>query len=128
MKRIHGAHGVETHNVSVRQLLTHRHNLTPFDLVYSTGLYDYLELQAAQRLTSALFKLLRPRGRLLIANFLPGILDVGYMESYMGWKLIFRTRQQMLALAEEIASAELRDIRIFAEENQNIIFMQITKR
>jgi len=126
--RVHGAYGVETCNVTIRQLLTRRHDLERFDLIYSTGLYDYLQLPAAQRLTSSLFGLLRPHGRLLIANFLPGILDVGYMESYMGWELIFRTRQEMMALAEEIASPDLRDIRIFVEENQNIIFMQITKR
>lgn len=128
VSRAHGAYGVETCNITIRQLLTHRHDLEPFDLIYSTGLYDYLQLPAAQRLTSSLFELLRPQGRLLIANFLPGILDVGYMESYMGWKLTFRTRQEMMALAEEIQSPDLRDIRIFVEENQNIIFMQISKR
>ena len=53
---------------------------------------------------------------------------MGYMESYMGWKLVLRDRQEMLALAEMVPLAEIHDIRIFAEENQNIIFLQITKR
>lgn len=126
--RVHGPHGVETSNIMLRQLLTSRHDLDQFDLIYSMGLYDYLQLPAAQRLTAALFELLRPRGRLLLANFLPGILDVGYMESYMAWKLIFRTRQEMLAISEEVPLADLRDIRLFVEENQNIIFLQLTKR
>ncbi|MCI0377978.1 MAG: hypothetical protein L0215_10250 [Gemmataceae bacterium] len=128
VQRCYGNHGVVTHQATIRQLLTQRVELGLFDLVYSMGLYDYLQLPAAQRLTAALFELLRPRGRLLLANFLPGILDVGYMESYMGWKLIFRTRQEMLALAEEIPLVEIRDIRLFAEDNQNIIFLQLTKR
>lgn len=126
--RVYGPHGVETCHVTIRQLLNNRHNLGQFDLIYSTGLYDYLQLPAAQRLTSALFELLRPRGRLFIANFLPGIPDVGYMESYMGWKLIFRTRQEMMAISEEVPLADIRDLRLFVEENQNIIFLQITKR
>jgi extracellular factor (EF) 3-hydroxypalmitic acid methyl ester biosynthesis protein len=126
--RCYGEFGVQTCNAGVRQLLTGRHELGLFDLIYSTGLYDYLQLPAAQRLTASLFDLLRPRGRLLIANFLPGILDVGYMESYMAWKLIFRTRQDMVAIAEEIPLPKIHDIRIFAEENQNIIFLQVTKR
>ena len=99
-----------------------------FDLVYSTGLFDYMPLTTGQRLTSIMFQMLRPRGRVLVANFLPGILDVGYMESYMGWKLIYRTRQEMLKLSLDIPQAEIRNIKIFAEENQNIIFLEITKR
>ena len=126
--RCYGQFGVQTCNAGVRHLLTRRLDLGLFDLVYSTGLYDYLQLPAAQRLTASLFDLLRPRGRLLIANFLPGILDQGYMESYMAWKLIFRTRQDMLMIAEEIPLSDIHDIRIFAEDNQNIIFLQITKR
>ena len=126
--RAYGPYGVETYNATIRQLLTHHHDLNQFDLVYSMGLYDYLQLPAAQRLTASLFELLRSRGRLLIANFLPGILDVGYMESYMAWKLILRTRQEMLAIAEEIPMADIRDIRLFVEDNQNIIFLQVTKR
>jgi extracellular factor (EF) 3-hydroxypalmitic acid methyl ester biosynthesis protein len=126
--RCYGSFGVQTCNAGVRQLLTRRLDLGLFDLVYSTGLYDYLQMPAAQRLTASLFDLLRPRGRLLIANFLPGILDRGYMESYMAWKLIFRTRQDMLMIAEEIRLPDIHDIRIFAEENQNIIFLQITKK
>ena len=126
--RVHGSYGVETHNATIRQLLTNRHDLGQFDLIYSTGLYDYLQLPAAQRLTASLFERLRPRGRLLLANFLPGIPDIGYMESYMAWKLIFRTRQEMMAISEEVPLADLRDIRLFVEENQNIIFLQMTKR
>jgi extracellular factor (EF) 3-hydroxypalmitic acid methyl ester biosynthesis protein len=126
--RCYGAFGVETCHVSIRRLFGQRQDLGLFDLVYSTGLYDYLQMPAAQRLTAALFRWLRPRGRLLIANFLPGILDVGYMESYMAWKLIYRTRQEMLAIAEEVPLADIRDIRLFAEDNQNIIFLQMTKR
>ena len=111
--------------LSVEPLLE---DLGKFDLIYCTGLYDYLQMPSAQRLTASLFRSLRPRGKLLIANFLPGILDVGFMEAYMAWKLIFRKRQEMLEIAEEIPLAEIHDIRIFAEENQNIIFLKVTKR
>lgn len=126
--RCHGHHGVQTCQASIRNLLVGRTDLGSFDLVYSTGLYDYLALPAAQRLTQSLFRMLRPRGKLLIANFLPGILDLGYMETYMAWKLLFRTRQDMLLLAETIPLADIHEMRLFAEENQNIIFLQVTRR
>ncbi len=128
VERCYGRQRVEPVLGSVRRILARRIDLGEFDLVYSTGLFDYMPLTTGQRLTSIMFQMLRPRGRVLVANFLPGILDVGYMESYMGWKLIYRTRQEMLQLSLDIPQAEIRNIKIFAEENQNIIFLEITKR
>ncbi len=120
--------GVEVAPVSIRQLLMQKAELGLFDLVYSTGLFDYVQQSMAQRLTEAMFHLLKPGGRLLVANFMPGIRDVGYMESFMAWPLIYRTRQEMLDISMKIPQADIRDIRIFTEENQHIIFLQITKR
>jgi hypothetical protein len=126
--RDYGRYGVEVVPSTIRQLLSQKAPLGEFDLVYSTGLFDYLQHGTAQRLTSVMFELLRPRGRLLVANFLPGIRDTGYMESFMDWKLVYRSRQEMLEVTAKIPQTEIRDIRIFTEENQNIIFLQITKR
>jgi hypothetical protein len=128
VQRCYGFYGVETYTASFRRLLAGKFALEPFDLVYSTGLYDYLAQPAAQQLTAALFRLVRPRGRLLVANFLPGIRDVGYMETYMAWTLIYRTRRDMLDVAALIPEAEVRDIRLFSEENLNILFLQVTRR
>jgi hypothetical protein len=122
-----GRFGVEPVAASIRQLLTHRVDLGKFDFVYATGLFDYLPLPAAQRLTWAMFQMLRPRGQMLICNFLPGICDVGYMESFMDWKLIYRNRSDMIQLTDQIPQAALRDIHIVAEENQNVIFLLLTK-
>ncbi len=124
----YGRFGVETYMGTIRQLLTQKVQLGQFDLVYSTGLYDYLQQPTAQRLTWVMFQMLRPGGRLLVANFLPGISDLGYMESYMDWNLIYRTRQEMVDVAAEIPQSAIRDLRIFAEENQNIIFLEVTRQ
>lgn len=128
VEHCYGFCGVETCHAHVRAILAGRVRLGTFDLAYTTSLLDYLQESAGRRLTLAMFEMLRPGGRLVLANFLPGILDVGYMESYMGWTLIYRTRQDMIALAAHIPQADLRDIRIFAEENQNIIFLELTKK
>ena len=63
-----------------------------------------------------------------IANNVPGIRDVGYMESFMGWELIYRTRQEMMDMSMKIPQAAISDIRIFTEENQHVIFLQLTMR
>src|SRR5262249_40195254 len=128
INRCYVSYGIETVHASIRQMLAEKVQPGQFDLIYSTGMYDYLHVSSRQRLTSILFPILRPRGRLLLANFLPGIFGVGYMESYMDWTLIYRTRREMLDLSMQIPLREIRDIKLFAEENQNILFLEITKK
>jgi hypothetical protein len=128
VRRCYGFYGVEAVEASVRQLLTGKVELGQFDLVYSTGLYDYLAQGVAQALTWTLFQMLRPRGRLVMANFLPEIRDAGYMESFMDWKLIYRTRHEMLDVAARIPEVAVGDIRLFSEENRNILFLQVSRR
>ncbi len=128
VERSYGPFGIQAVHASVRQLLSRDLALGQFDLAYSTGLFDYLHLAAARRLSHALFRMLRPGGRLLVANFLPGIQAVGYMESYMDWRLVYRTRREMLEVADDIPQKHIRDIRLFAEENENIIFLQVTRK
>ncbi|WP_153556619.1 class I SAM-dependent methyltransferase [Roseimaritima sediminicola] len=124
----YGAYGVETQETNVRRLLTGRMDLGEFDLIYSTGLYDYLADNTAQRLTASLFDALRPGGRLVLANFLPQIRDVGYMEMFMDWHLIYRTRGDMLRLADELEQPSVGEIRVIAERNENVVIMEMIKR
>lgn len=97
-----------------------------FDLIYSTGLYDYLDDRLAAKLTERLYQMLNPGGKLIVANFLPGIEGAGYMEAFMDWKLIYRTREQMLSLAASLPTNSVQ-INSFVEENKNILFMEISR-
>lgn len=128
VEREYGCFGVETEVQSIRKLFCRKVNLGTFDFVYSTGLFDYLNEDSSRRLATIMFEMLNPGGRLLVANFLPGIRDIGYMEVFMDWNLIFRTRHEMMNMTMDIPQEEIRGIRVFAEENQNIIFLEVTKR
>jgi SAM-dependent methyltransferase len=88
---------IEGSTQDLRFILRERAPLGRFDLVYAAGLYDYLSERFARRLTRCLAKLLKPDGRLLVANFLPDRLESGYMDSIMEWPLIYRSPR---ALAE----------------------------
>lgn len=127
VERQYGRYGVETVPADLRRLLTGRISLGSFDLVYSTGLFDYLAEATGRRLVTSMFRMLNPGGRLVVANFMPGVRDVGYMEAYMDWNLVYRTRHDMLRLTDDVPQSEIRDIRLFAEENQNIIFLELTR-
>lgn len=99
-----------------------------FDLIYSTGLYDYLDDRIATKLTQRMFDMLNPNGRLVLANFIPDIVCSAYMEALLDWKLIYRSAEQMTALCSTIPSMEMESRKTFVEENENIVFLDITKR
>jgi len=77
-------------------------SLGDFDLIYSAGLYDDLPDGLTRRLTRhltrRLLQMLRPAGRLLIANFVPGGTGRGYIELFMDGSLILRKETAMRAL------------------------------
>ncbi len=128
VEKCYSSFGVETVEARIRGLLTNRLDVGKFDLVYSTGLFDYMQQPIGRRLVSNMFEMLRPGGRVVVANFLPAVRDVGYMEVYMDWFLIYRTRHDMIDLTMEIPEEEIREITMFTEDNQNVTFLQVQKK
>ena len=112
---------------SVAQLLK-RDDLGRFDLIYSSGLYDYLEARFARRLTRVLFDRLAPGGRLVLCNFVPEVADAGFMESYMGWDLIYRSESEVADLAREIAPESIARQRVWTDEHDAIAYLELDKR
>ena len=127
VEKDYGKYGIQSINSSVTSLIKNKGPDGKFDLVYALGLYDYLNQRLAQKLTENMFNRLKPGGELVVANFLPDILDVGYMESYMGWELVYRDHNQMQDLVSLIKSNEIASQEIFTEPERNIIFLQLRK-
>lgn len=121
------AHAVKAVKGSVRSLLTGKHDFSDFDLVYSAGLYDYLAEPVAIRLTQTLFQFLRAGGSLLIANFAPELRDIGYLEAFMDWRLIYRSEAEVERFASTIPPSEISELKCFREENGNIVFLEIVR-
>lgn len=128
VQRAYGTKGVRPVQESVRTILTEKATFRDLHLIYAAGLYDYLSERVATRLTRLMFDMLAPGGKLLVANFAPCVEDLGYIESYMGWKLIYREPDQMTALGREISPGEWKSHRLFWDEHESIIFLEITKR
>ncbi|MFA5879201.1 MAG: methyltransferase type 12 [Candidatus Margulisiibacteriota bacterium] len=123
-------YGIETMTCSVFDLIRGKKNLEikNFDFVYASGLYDYLSLRMATRLTKYMFDMLNPNGgKLLVTNFLPGTRDIGYMESFMDWNLIYRELDELNEFAKKIPIEEIKEKRLFRDELNNIAFLEITK-
>jgi extracellular factor (EF) 3-hydroxypalmitic acid methyl ester biosynthesis protein len=118
--------GVLPMSGSVRQILGGKVNLAHFDFVYAAGLFDYLAPSVATALTSRLFDMLRPGGTLLIPNFAAGAADTGYMEAFMDWHLIYRTHDDMQALAAALAG--VRSVDVFDDDDATITFLLVNKQ
>jgi SAM-dependent methyltransferase len=119
--------GVVPLAASVREILRGDVVLTGFDLVYATGLYDYLAEPVAQRLCERLLRMLGPGGRFLIANVMPTCTSAAYMEAYMDWWLLYRTETQMLKLAETLPDKDVEKIRVFTDNLGQIVFLEVEK-
>jgi SAM-dependent methyltransferase len=128
--RAHAGHAVRVVNQGVRELAGSAQGsvladaLGSFDLIYSAGLYDYLPDALAKRLTRRLLAMLRPGGRLLIANFVPGGTGRGYMELFMDWTLVLRNEAAMRALAEAAGAAHTVT---FHDPHRNVVYAELQR-
>lgn len=124
----YGKYGVKATQGSVKNIITGRKKFESgsYDLVYSAGLYDYLSQDVAIRLTRNILEAVRPGGKLLLANFLPNIPDVGYMESLMDWWLIYRSDEEMKELTSELGD-KIRGCTLFHDPDDNIVFLEIVR-
>lgn len=89
-------------HVGLKQLLLRKEfvDAVPLqDLIYTAGVFDYLGSRLAQRLAQWLYQRLRPGGRLVIGN----VRQIGgvawSLDYWMDWPLIYRTREEMFAIA-----------------------------
>ena len=119
---------VETMHASIARWMARAGRGGQFDLVYSAGLYDYLEPAVAKRLTKTMFEVLRPGGRLIVSNFLPQVADAGYMETYMGWELIYRTKEELATVAADIDRGAIASLRSHEDPFQGIAYLEATRR
>ena len=122
--------GIEPLYGTVIDLLAGRINwgAPEFDFIYALGLFDYLSQPVACRLTKCMFNMLRSGGTILFGNFLPDIRDVGYMESFMGWKLIYRDIDVLAKLGVEIPCDQIVAQKPLTEGTHNIGLIEMVRK
>lgn len=81
---------IETVVAPITDLLRERLKPGKFDLIYTSGIYDYLKLRTGASLTRILIEMLRPGGQLMIANFLDPAPTAGFIEVFMNWEMYYR--------------------------------------
>jgi extracellular factor (EF) 3-hydroxypalmitic acid methyl ester biosynthesis protein len=95
------------------------------DLVYCTGLFDYLSDRTCKQLMNIFWEWLAPGGLLIVSNVDESNPSRGWMEYVLDWNLIYRNSRQMTALIPDKAPADA--ARLIAEPSGVNIFLQIRK-
>lgn len=119
---------VETVAGTVKALWSPAFREPAFDFIYTAGLYDYLDDAFAARLTKRMFEMLRPGGRLLVANYHPSVPDVGYMETFMDWRLIYRDHPAMERIAAAVPAGLIDRERIFPDPTGAVLYLELGRR
>lgn len=72
------------------------------DLVYSLGLFDYLNDEHATAVCRKMLAQTKPGGTVLLANLAPTAGNLAYCEAIMDWWMITRDEPQLVTLAEHV--------------------------
>lgn len=120
---------IEAKEGSVRTVLTKGHTFGTFDLVYATGLYDYLIDKVAIKLTKKCLPMLKPGAKFVFANFAEEIRVDGYMEMFMNWALLLRNDKDMMSIMEQSIEGEegVFTCSAFYGANRNVVYGEITR-
>ncbi len=112
---------------SVRGLLRRSYKLGSFDLVYASGLYDYLQTKLGAKLLQRCWELVKPGGMFMFANFSDEIQTDGYMETFMDWPLILRNEADMQEIIDAALPANEFKSRTYYGSNRNIVYAEVTR-
>jgi len=110
---------------SIQNLLRGKDTKPEFDLIYCSGLYDYLSDSVILAANTNLYDRLNPGGRLVVGNFAPALPVRNFIEHFLEWFLIYRNSQEMLALSPTQAAKD--DCMVRAEPTGTNIFLEAYK-
>lgn len=113
---------------SIKYVLSKKLPENSFDLVYSTGLFDYLETKVAARMTSRMFDLVAPGGSMIIQNFAKGTPEQGYMEAFMDWYLIYRDEAEVMDFMSEINMDQVASFKVYSDYSGNVLYLKVIKK
>lgn len=128
VKARYASYGIECVNAKIKSILTGELIFSDLDLIYAAGLFDYLDDEAARQLVARAFGFLRSGGQLLVGNFLPDTYGRGYMEAFMKWPLVVRTKEEIIGLADRIAPGLIASKRYVEDDNRIIGYVVLTMR
>lgn len=82
-------------NLAIRNVIAGGLPEKDYDMVYSAGLFDYLTEPVAQMAAQKMMAALKPGGKLIIGNFSTENPCAPFMELWLDWNLIYRSKEDL---------------------------------
>lgn len=118
---------ITTYQGSIRSLLRGKSVFRNFDFIYSP-LCDNLSDPIADHFIAGLVDALAPGGTLLLSNFAPDLIDIGYMEAFMDWNLVYRDEADLFDLVTTATGNRLAQHSTYRDPHGNIVFVEAKAR
>lgn len=96
-----------------------------YDLIYCSGLYDYLGDRIITELNTYLYDQLTPGGLLVVGNFAPCTPVRNFIEHFLEWFLIYRDSSQLSKLAPRQVGPDA--CKVVSEPTGANIFLEVRK-
>ncbi|MCJ2050660.1 class I SAM-dependent methyltransferase [Methylobacterium sp. J-070] len=119
----YGEYAISGETKSFASLIRERVVPKRYNLIYSAGLFDYLQYNTAIALIKAMFARLEPGGVLSIANFTRDSHGRGFMAGFMDWCLVYRNEEELRSLAD--AACPKASHRIFRDQPRNVVYLEV---
>lgn len=124
IEQCYGSLGVRTCLGGIEQFPGGYPELRDFDLIYCPSLCEQLDDRLAATLVRDLFRRLKPGGRLLLANFRPGVPNITYLEGLLDWRPRYRGAEALQALLGGIPEEEIGGTRVFHDLSGCVAFVE----
>lgn len=103
-----------------------RHDFGKQDIIYSSGLTDYLDRRLFVRLINRCYGQLRDGGVLIVGNFSPNNPNRQFMDHILHWTLIYRDTRELREIFKESAFGDSVDV--VSETHGINLFVIATKK
>jgi extracellular factor (EF) 3-hydroxypalmitic acid methyl ester biosynthesis protein len=94
-------------NKAIKNIIIRGTEYKEYDLVYSSGLFDYLSDSTSAMAGASLYQCLRPSGQLIIGNFNVGNPNQLLMDYALDWPLIYRSKDDLNSLFKNLEGSIL---------------------
>ncbi len=112
-------------NASVRTFLSAQTSApTSYDLIYSAGLFDYLDNPTSTALIRKFYSMLNPGGKLIVGNFTKDNMTKAFLHLVVKWSLVHKTKEEILEWASSIKDCSKK---IEVDDNNILAFLVLEK-